>query len=145
MRGIRSRNGYTQTLQYNSSNQLAAVTDSYNRSLAFTYESGLLGTVTTPDSLTLTYGYSAAAGRSRLTTVTYSTSPPVKRTYLYENDSLPTALTGILDESGNRYATWTYDASGRATSSQQGSGAALTALPIIATAPERSRIRWARG
>ena len=30
---IAARNGYTQTLQYNASNQLVSVTDSYNRSL----------------------------------------------------------------------------------------------------------------
>jgi RHS repeat-associated protein len=40
--------------------------------------------------------------------------------YLYENTSYPFALTGITDENGNRYQTWTYDNTGRATSSQSG-------------------------
>jgi RHS repeat-associated protein len=128
LRTIRARNGYTQTLQYNASNQLTGVTDSYNRSLAFTYEGGLLRTVTTPDALILTYSYTAAGGHNRLITVNYSTSPGITTTYLYENASLPTALTGILDENGDRYATWTYDSSGRATSSQHGSGADLTQI-----------------
>jgi hypothetical protein len=33
---IQARNGYTQTLTYNASNQLASVTDSYGRTLTFT-------------------------------------------------------------------------------------------------------------
>src|SRR5262249_46570454 len=35
------------------------------------------------------------------------------------------ALTAIIDENGNRFASWTYDASGRATSSQHAGGADL--------------------
>ena len=54
----------------------------------------------------LTYGYTGA----QLTSVGYSTSPLTSQTYLYENAALPSALTGILDENGKRYATWTYDA-----------------------------------
>ena len=46
LQSIRARNGYTQTLTYNSSNLLTSVIDSYNRSLAFTYQNGLLQTVT---------------------------------------------------------------------------------------------------
>ena len=38
----------------------------------------------------------------------------------------PFALTGITDEDGNRFATWAYDAIGRATSSQHAGGADLT-------------------
>ena len=35
-----ARDGYTQTLQYNASNQLATVTDSFGRTLSFTYLTG---------------------------------------------------------------------------------------------------------
>jgi RHS repeat-associated protein len=38
---------------------------------------------------------------------------------------LPFALTGIVDENSNAYATWTYDQNDRALSSQVGSGAKL--------------------
>ena len=69
---IQARNGYTQALQYNSSNQLTSVTDSYGRSLGFTYQNKLLKTVTTPDGTTITYGYSA---QNQLVTATYSTTP----------------------------------------------------------------------
>ena len=55
---IKARNGYTQTLQYTSTNQLIAVADSFQRQLSFGYNNGLLQTVTTPDGLMLTYAYS---------------------------------------------------------------------------------------
>jgi RHS repeat-associated protein len=123
---IRARNGYSQNLEYNASSQLTTVTDSFNRRLSLTYDNGRLQTVTTPDGLTLTYGYSADG--ARLTSAGYSTSPATSQTYLYESTSLPSALTGIIDENGNRYATWTYDSSGRALSSQHGAGADLTKI-----------------
>jgi YD repeat-containing protein len=122
LQSIRARNGYTQNLQYSAGNQPTSVTDSYNRQLSFAYGGGKLQTVTTPDGLILTYGYTGA----QLTSVGYSTSPLTSQTYLYENAALPSALTGILDENGNRYATWTYDSAGRALSSQLGTGAGLT-------------------
>jgi len=107
---IQSRNGYTQTLSYSATDALLSVTDSYNRTLSFTYNAaGKLQTVTTPDGTTLSYGYSAGTP-TMLTSVTYSTTPATSQTYLYENAALPSALTGITDENGNRFAIWTYDA-----------------------------------
>ena len=127
---IRARNGYIQTLNYGANNQVASVTDSYNRTLSFTYQNGLLQTVTTPDHLVLTYNYDASGVTSgtpdRLRTVAYSTTPQTGKTYLYENANLPLALTGIIDENGNRFASWMYDQSGRGLASQFGMGASLT-------------------
>ncbi|EPJ47160.1 MAG: yd repeat-containing protein [Osedax symbiont Rs1] len=40
------------------------------------------------------------------------------REYHYENATNGKLLTGITDERGNRYATWAYDAQGRAISSE---------------------------
>ena len=129
LNSIQLRNGYTQTLHYNANNQLTSVTDSYNRALNFTYANGLLQTLSTPDGLTFTYGYTAGGGGQVLTSVTYSTDPPTSISYKYEDANLPFALTGIIDENGNRYATWTYDdSSGRALTSQHGGGADLTTL-----------------
>ena len=122
LQSIRGRNGYAQNLQYGAGNQLTTVTDSYNRQLSFAYSGGKLQTVTTPDGLILTYGYTGPL----LTSVGYSTSPPTSLTYLYENTALPSALTGIVDENGNRYVTWTYDSAGRTLSSQLGASAELT-------------------
>jgi RHS repeat-associated protein len=125
---IQVRSGYTQNLQYDANNLLQKVTDSFGRTLQFTYQSGLLSSVTTPDGLVLTYSYAAAGGSNRLVSVAYSTSPATSQTYLYENTSYPFALTGIMDENGNRYATWAYDAGGRATSSQLAGGTELTTI-----------------
>jgi RHS repeat-associated protein len=136
---IQARNGYTQTLQYNAAGtQLTSVTDSYNRTLTFTYAGGLLQTVTTPDGLVLTYTYTAAGGGNQLTSVSYSTTPATSQTYLYENASLPFALTGIIDEDGNRYATWSYDTYGRGLSSQHAGGADLTTISYDDTTGNRT-------
>lgn len=129
---ITVRGGYTQTLQYNVSNQLTSVTDTYNRALQLTYTSGLLNTVTTPDGLVLTYGYNSSNATpgvlDRLASIAYSTTPTTSQSYLYENSSLPFALTAIVDEDSNRFATWTYDSTGRALTSQNGAGANLTTV-----------------
>jgi RHS repeat-associated protein len=125
---IRARNGYTQTLTYNALGQLATVIDSYGRALSSTYTNGLLDTLSTPDNQKFTYGYNAISGGNVLTSVGYSTTPSTQIMYLYENTSLPFALTGIIDENGSRYATWTYDSTGRALSSQHGGGADLTTV-----------------
>jgi RHS repeat-associated protein len=132
LKSIKARKGYTQTLSYNSGDQLMSVTDSYNRALRFTYNGNLLSTATTPDGLILTYGFNSSGVslgvNDRLASVSYSTNPPTKQSYLYENSTLPFALTGITDEDGQRYATWTYDSSGRGLTSQLGKNADLTTV-----------------
>jgi RHS repeat-associated protein len=129
LQSIVARNGYTQTLNRTGS-QLTSVTDSYTgRSLGFTYySSGLLETLTTPDALILTYGYTPATGGNQLTSVSYNTSPVTNITYQYTDASFPFALTGVVDEKGQQYQTWGYDAYGNANSSQRGSGADLTSV-----------------
>ncbi|MCE6978581.1 RHS repeat protein [Pseudomonas frederiksbergensis] len=123
---IRSRNGYTQTLSY-TSGALSSVSDSYGRTLQLNYSSaGVISSVATPDTLVLSYGYTMFSSSNMLTSVSYNTSPVTSQQYLYENTTLPYALTGIVDENGNRYASWTYDNTGRAASSQFASGNGLT-------------------
>jgi YD repeat-containing protein len=51
------------------------------------------------------------------TTISFSVIWPdgnVRR-YAYEDPRFTSALTGVVDETGTRVATWTYDAMGRAT------------------------------
>lgn len=128
---ITLRNGYTQTLTY-TSGLLTTVTDSYSRSLVLTYSSGLLATVTTPESLVLTYGYNSSGFTTgvndRLISVSYNTSPATSQTYTYNVPELPFALTGITDENGNNFASWSYDGQSRALSSQHAGGADLTQI-----------------
>ncbi len=124
---IQTRNGYTQTVQYGD-NQVTAITDSFNRTLTFTYQNNLqnnlLHSVTTPDGLVITFGY----GNGQLTSSSFSTAPAAIQTYLYENSAFASALTGIVDENNNRYASWTYDTTGRTLSSQHANGAGLIAV-----------------
>lgn len=117
---IQARNGYTQTLKYTSGN-LSAVTDSYNRSLGFVINNGLLQSVTTVDGTLLTYGFTSGT----LSSVGYQTTPATSQTYVYGNSSFPTALTGIIDENGATYISWTYDSMGRALTGQLAGGVNL--------------------
>lgn len=120
-----ARNGYAQTLTYDSAQRLLNVTDSYNRSLTFGYNSSRqLVTVTTPDSLVLTYSYTSGSGGKLLTGVSYNTSPATNVTYNYAENSAPaSALTSVLDENGSTYLRWTYDAYGRGLTSASGTSA----------------------
>jgi RHS repeat-associated protein len=139
---ITARNGYTQTMAYNASNQLESVTDSYKRSLALSYDGTLLDTVTTPDGLVLSYGYNSSGVtpgmNDRLASVSYSTSPITHQSYVYEIDAVPFGLTGIIDENGKQYATWSYDTFARGLTSQHGADANLTTVSYDDTTGDRT-------
>ena len=59
----------------------------------------------------------------RITTIQGQTQ---QRTYHYQDSRNPNLLTGITDERGVRFATWTYDDQGRAISSEHAGGAERT-------------------
>jgi uncharacterized protein RhaS with RHS repeats len=68
------------------------------------------------------YDYSSAL---QLTSVTNADST----THQYSYGALnPTALTSEIDENGTAFASWGYDAQGRAISSSQSGGANATSL-----------------
>ena len=146
MNTITTRNGYQQSLTYSGTysapvqiggtnttyypSLLQSVTDSYGRSLSFTYNANnTLESVSTPDSLVVGYGYtyygtgsyySGNAGYL-LTSVSYNTSPATSQTYTYTLDSgWPYEIDHITDENGNLAVQWYYNAAGEATYSQQG-------------------------
>lgn len=128
---IKLRNGYLQTLAYEGG-KLYSVTDSYGRKLEFTYENGALHTVTTPDDLVITFTYNvivlADGNHNQLSSVSYSTDPATSQQYAYTQSGLPQALTGITDENGNAFASWSYDGFYRGASSQFGPGAEATSI-----------------
>ena len=110
--------------------RLIRVTDPAGRTLQYGYDaSGRVVKATDPAGGAYLYTYSGLLLTDNLTSVKY---PDGKvRTYLYGEAanvsatpatgvSYAHALTGILDENGVRYASWTYDAQGRATSSEHG-------------------------
>jgi RHS repeat-associated protein len=140
---IKTRNGYTQTVNRNGSQQITSVTDSYSRSLTFTYNaSGQLSTVTTPDSLVLTYTYSSSGinpgVNDRLATVSYNTSPVTSKSFNYGNSSFPFALTSITDENTNASESWTYDSYGRSLTDQNAGGAYLVTITYNDSAGTRT-------
>ena len=109
--------GLQHTYSYNGSGQLASVTDPFGRQLSFTYDgNGRVSTLATPAG-NYSYAYDA---NGNLAQVTYPDNSTVQ--YKYENSTYLHALTGLVDENGNRYATWGYDAGGRAISSQHAGG-----------------------
>ena len=129
--------------------RLIRITDLASRRLQYGYDvAGRVVKATDPAGGVTTYAYSDATSTANLTAVTY---PDGKiRTHLYNEaanvSSTPNAgvsyvnsLTGMLDENGNRFASWTYDAAGRATSSEHGSfGSGIDHIGLTYTAPDAS-------
>ena len=100
---------------------LIQVSDSLGRHISFTYDSQFrINTMTNPAGGLYTYAYDS---NNNLSTVTYPDGKT--KTYLYGEPSNVSAspntgvsytssLTGIIDENNNRYASYFYDAAGRA-------------------------------
>ncbi|MCX2974794.1 RHS repeat protein [Halieaceae bacterium IMCC8485] len=84
--------------------------------------SGVINGFTDPLGQRYSYSYSS---EGMLSSVSYPGNTGHK-TYHYENNSYPKLLTGISDANGDRYASWTYDLAGRATSSEHYNGAEKT-------------------
>lgn len=114
---IQARNGYAQTLAYDSNNLLLTVTDSYQRQLSFSNTAGFLSSVSTPDNV-VSYGVAGT-----LMTASFSGTPQTEQSYVYGNSSFPNALTSYIDENGSTFLTWTYDSSGRVLTEQLAAGA----------------------
>lgn len=107
------------------------VADTFGRTLTFTWDSsGRLSTMKDAVGTVYTYEYDAS---SRLTKVTFADGADtpgarLERIFLYneqtltDNTILPNALTGIVDENGTRFASYSYDASGAAVQTSYASG-----------------------
>ena len=109
--GIRYRAGVQLTLSYDASNRLQMVSDPFGRALTLTYSpTGQVAAVRDPGNNSVEYTYQTVDFRERLVSVRYPGD--AIRIYHYEDDRFPFALTGITDENGDRYASWTYDANG---------------------------------
>jgi RHS repeat-associated protein len=112
--------GPSQAMIYNPvTGYLSAITDPFGHSLTFSYDAkGRLSTMTDPNGGITTYTYDDTNNVGNLSAVTY---PDGKvRSYKYNEPgyvaaytNFPHALTGIVDENNNRYASLTYDSYGR--------------------------------
>ena len=119
LRSVQTPDRRLTTLTYNKSEQLVSVTASSGRALSFSYDArGNVASVTAPDGAVTKYAYNA---NDMLSTVTRPDN--TTRQYVYEDTRFPTALTGVIDEAGVRYATYAYDDQGRAIVSELTGGA----------------------
>lgn len=119
LQSITAATGEITSLSYGTNGLLSTVTGPFGHTLQFAYDSdGNVTSITTPGNTSVIYGYD---GQRRLNGVTYPDS--TTRQYHYEDANDAWLLTGITDESNNRYATYTYDSSGRVIVSQHADGA----------------------
>jgi RHS repeat-associated protein len=117
---VAQRNGRLTSYTYNVAGKLATINNDFGRVLALTYDgAGQLVGFTAPDMRVVGYTYDAAG---RLSGVNYPDAQT--RTFVYENASFPHALTGIFDEVGARWGTFSYDGQGRAITSELAGGTA---------------------
>ncbi|MHB0992726.1 MAG: DUF6531 domain-containing protein, partial [Burkholderiales bacterium] len=108
--------------------RLIRVTDSSGRSLQFGYD-GSGNLVRLVDPAGAAYGYEYDSNRNLIAI----TEPDgAKRRYVYDDTHFLHALTDLIDQNGQRYATWTYDANGRAISSEHANGADKYSLAYAA-------------
>jgi YD repeat-containing protein len=116
--------GLAKALAYDSSGRLSTVSDAFGRQLRFAYDgSNRVTGILQPDLTTIQYAYDS---HGRLTAVTYPDGHGKR--YFYEDSRFPNALTALVDENGDRYATWTYGADGKAIVSEHAGGAERTTL-----------------
>jgi YD repeat-containing protein len=107
--GVSNSLGQAATFNYDTNGRLTKFSDPSNAQINYSYDTaGNLSTVQYPDGKTRTYVYNESANTA--------------------GANLPNALTGIIDENGQRYATWTYDTSGRAISSEHAGSAEKVGL-----------------
>jgi len=111
-------------IQANSSSEVMHV--NLNSTSLFSYElvDGVLKSVKdSGDELIISYDYDESG---YLSEVTYADGN--ERLFNYINIGFLKLLSGITDERGIQYAIWTYDAKGRAISSEHAGGAERTLL-----------------
>lgn len=114
-----THNGFTRTLTYDGAGRLTAI-NQRAAGAAPKYElltikleydmQGRVHRMTDPSGGLTQYGYDA---NSNLVSVTWPDG--YVRRYVYDDSRFKNALTGVIDETGSRIATWTYDERGRAT------------------------------
>ncbi|HEX6154660.1 MAG TPA: DUF6531 domain-containing protein, partial [Burkholderiales bacterium] len=117
---------------------LITVSDRFGRQLNFTYDAGRrVVTMTDPGGGTYAFEYDGPTGPAGANNLTKITFPDGRsRVYFYGEAAringgatcpspspvLPNALTGLQDENGIRFASWTYGCGGRVTSSEHAGG-----------------------
>nr|WP_255429311.1 RHS repeat-associated core domain-containing protein [Ramlibacter albus] len=120
---LASRGNRRLRMQY-AAGQLKAVVDDFGRQLQFAYDAqSRIAAITPPDAQPVRYEYN---GNGFLAKASYADS--TSRQYVYEDSRYKYALTGLVDETGTRLATWAYDDRSRAVKSEHAGGAMAHAI-----------------
>jgi len=110
--------GRLTVLGYNL-NDLELISGPFGHNIAIEYDvNKRVGSIRLPGNQTISFDYSPSTGS--LIRVTYPSGQ--FRQYHYEDAAFPNALTGITDESGERFATFGYDELGRAVLTEHAGG-----------------------
>ncbi|MEZ0606115.1 DUF6531 domain-containing protein [Paraburkholderia sp. IW21] len=115
----RTKTGFVRTLTYDGSGRLTAISQhgddaiaKFDLTLRLDYDDkGRLVRLTDPANGLTQYGYDA---NSNLVAVMWPDGNV--RRYVYDDTRFRNTITGEIDETGTRIATWSYDALGRAAS-----------------------------
>jgi YD repeat-containing protein len=102
--------------------KLDSVSDSFGRTLSFSYDQGKIIKMIDPAGQIFSYDYS-----NELLVAVHKPDANQRR-YHYEDSLNPSLLTSLTDEKGSRFATWSYDPSGRAVLSEHSSGVDRTSV-----------------
>ncbi|MDX1486002.1 MAG: DUF6531 domain-containing protein [Alphaproteobacteria bacterium] len=113
--------------------------DSLGREIFFTYSNRKLATVTATDGRVYKYIYGDGVfgANDLLTEVVYPDDTPAtdadnpRVIYHYEDTRFPYSLTGITNEAGDRYATFTYSPNNLPLSTEHAGGADLTEVRYV--------------
>ena len=118
---VTTRSGIVTTISYGSNGLMSQISDSFGHTLTVGYNSNnQLTTVTLPDGIsTINYGYGSLG---QLTTVT--NADQTTQTYAYEDGHNSWLMTGITDESSQRFVSYAF--SGSMLVGQQQAGGAGT-------------------
>ncbi len=133
------------SLEYDGTGRLQRIVAPGSRALSLSYDHrGRLAGFADAASAPYRYTYDAF---DNLRSVTYPPATPSdslgpQRSYVYEDLHDPSALTGIVDELGQRYATWRYDELGRAISSEHAGGVDRVTFEYL---PSYTAVTDARG
>jgi YD repeat-containing protein len=135
---VTAATGLRQTLAYGMDNEfrtVVTVKDSRGHALSWTEDyNGYLSQMVA-GGVSVAYSYSPT---SQLTSATKTVgAKSTTRSYVYEDARNPMLLTGIIDERGVRFATWSYDEQGRAVTSQHAGGVEKTTVEYIDDATTR--------
>ena len=125
LRSITTRAGLITNLNYDNNRKLTSVQDPFGRQITFSYTSnGSVSGFVDPMNRVYQYGFDLD---NNLISVTYPDGNV--RRFLYneqnytQNTQLLHALTGIIDENGDRFATYQYNAQQQVISTEHANGA----------------------